>query len=120
MMFRGKVWAGVVLALIAGLTLPVSAQEQSAESYERIVTRAIDFLGSKGQAADGSYNAAAGPGVTALVTTAILRHGRSPEDPVVAKSLKYLEGFIREDGGIYALESTHKNYETCLALLCFA
>jgi len=120
MAFRGRAWGIVLFGLVAGCVFPVAAQEQSSESYERIVSRAIDFLGSKGQAADGSYNAAAGPGVTALVTTSILRHGRSPEDPVVAKSLKYLEGFIRKDGGIYAEESLYKNYETCLSLLCFA
>jgi squalene-hopene/tetraprenyl-beta-curcumene cyclase len=119
MLFRGKVWGGVVLALVAGLSLPVAAEEPT-ESYERIVSRAIDYLGSKAQAADGSYNAPAGPGVTALVTTALLRHGRSPADPIVAKSLKYLEGFVREDGGIYGPDSNYKNYETCLAILCFS
>ena len=37
----------------------------------------------------------------------------------MAKSLKYLEGFVQPDGGIYADKSTHQNYETCLAILCF-
>lgn len=87
--------------------------------YEQMVTRAIGFLATKGQASDGSYNAAAGPGVTALVTAAILRHGRSPSDPLVAKSLKYLESFVGDDGGIHAKDSFYKNYETCLAILCF-
>lgn len=90
-----------------------------ARQFEQMVTRAIGFLATKAQANDGSYSAAAGPGVTALVTTAILRHGRSPSDPVVAKSLKYLEGFVGEDGGIHAQDTFYKNYETCLAILCF-
>jgi squalene-hopene/tetraprenyl-beta-curcumene cyclase len=38
---------------------------------------------------------------------------------VVAKSLAYLEGFIQADGGIYRTETPYRNYETCLAILCF-
>lgn len=38
----------------------------------------------------------------------------------MAKSLKYLEKFVRPDGGIYAENSKHQNYETCLAIQCFA
>jgi squalene-hopene/tetraprenyl-beta-curcumene cyclase len=47
-----------------------------------------------------------------------MRSGVSPDDPTVAKALKYLAGFIQPDGGIYAPGSTHRNYETCLAVLC--
>ena len=46
--------------------------------------------------------------------------GRSADDPIVAKSLKYLEGVVQPDGGIYAPKSRLKNYETCLGVLCFA
>jgi len=97
-----------------------AATEADARAFSRAVDRAIGFLQAKGQALDGSYSAQAGPGVTALVTTAILRHGRIPDDPLVAKSLKYLEGFVREDGGIYQKDSILRNYETCLAILCFS
>ncbi len=37
---------------------------------------------------------------------------------MVAKALKYLEGFVHEDGGIYG-PGHHQNYETCVALECF-
>ena len=57
--------------------------------------------------------------VTALVTTGILQQGRSVKDPLVQKSLKYLETFVRDDGGIHPAESLHKNYDTCLSMLCF-
>jgi squalene-hopene/tetraprenyl-beta-curcumene cyclase len=103
---------------------PVFAADEpatpNAEAYGRAVDRAIDFLQNKAQASDGSYSAASGPGVTAVVTTAILRHGRSPNDPMVAKSLKYLEGFIQPDGAISLPDSQYRNYETSLALVCFA
>ncbi|MCI0362087.1 MAG: terpene cyclase/mutase family protein [Planctomycetaceae bacterium] len=107
--------------LLSLVSAPAAAalDEATAKKYEQMIDKAVGYLATKGQATDGSYNAAAGPAVTALVTTGILRHGRSPDDPVVAKSLKYLEGFVQDDGGIYAPESYYKNYETCLAILCF-
>lgn len=108
-------------AVVAGGWLaPGSASAQEAKTYDQMVSKAIEFLGTKSQAADGSYNAKAGPAITALVTAAILSHGRSPDDPQVAKALKYLEGFVREDGGIHAPETFHKNYETALGLLAFS
>jgi squalene-hopene/tetraprenyl-beta-curcumene cyclase len=73
-----------------------------------------------GQAADGSFSAQAGPGVTAIVATSILSQGRSPEDPVVAKSLQYLEKFIQPDGGIYEPKNFFNNYETSIALMAFS
>ncbi len=86
--------------------------------YERAVARGVSFLESQ-QSDDGSYSKAAGPAVTALAATALLRHGRGVNDPVVAKSLAWLTRFVQPDGGVYHPESTHRNYETCLAVLCF-
>ena len=91
-----------------------------AEAYRRAVDRAISYLATKAQTPDGSYAAFAGPGVTAVVTTGILRNGRSPGDPVVVRSLKHLEGFIQPDGGIYQRGTLYRNYETCLGILCFS
>ncbi len=53
-----------------------------------LVGRGIAFLESA-QAEDGSYSSHAGTGVTSLVTTALLRNGRTPQDPWVAKSLVF-------------------------------
>lgn len=123
-MSRRETWLLVCAILTAFQICPnsISAQQTAFDSkgYERAVGKAIDYLRTKGQAADGSYSAQAGPAVTALVTTAILQHGRSPNDPLVAKSLKYLEMFVHDDGGIYQGESLHPNYETCLAVFCFS
>jgi squalene-hopene/tetraprenyl-beta-curcumene cyclase len=88
--------------------------------FQKVVGKGIDYLLAQGQAADGSFSSQAGPGVTALATTAILAHGRKPDDPKIAKALKYLEGFIQKDGGIYKEGSTHRNYETSLAVVCFS
>ena len=73
---------------------------------------------SRGQAEDGSFNSRAGVGITALVTTGVLRHGRSPGDPLAAKSLKYLEDSVQSDGGIYEKDGMLPNYETCMVIMC--
>ncbi len=96
-----------------------SADVNAAKQYERMVSRAVEFFRTKAQAPDGSYSAAAGPGITALVATAILKHGRSADEPFIAKSLKYLEQFIEADGGLNKAGSKYRNYETCLAILAF-
>ncbi len=116
----------IMLAALVLFVAPALAAETPAASpidvqaYAQAVDRAIDFLQNKAQAPDGSYAAANGPGVTAVVTAALLRHGRTPNDPLVAKSLKYLEGFVQADGGVSLKSSMYRNYETSLALMCFA
>ncbi len=89
-----------------------------ATTIEQAVNRAADYF-KQAQAEDGSFSAASGPGVTAMVATALLQSGRSAKDPVVAKALKYVEDHLRDDGGIYGEGSRYKNYETCLAIACF-
>ena len=114
----------VFSAYLVSQTVVVSAVADTKSDGDRVrqraVTKAIDYLRQKGQAADGSFSRQSGPAVTALVTTALLRNGRSVKDPMVAKALKYMEGFVQDDGGIYHTGSTHQNYETCLAMLVFS
>ena len=80
---------------------------------------ALRFLDSR-QNKDGSWTHGTAVGITALVTNAMLRSGRSPEHPVVAAGLRHLQSHVRPDGGIYAPGSLHRNYETCIALMAFA
>ena len=118
----------VLAVVIAGSAVSLAAAADSAkpspdatmQAYRRAVDRAVEYLRAKGQAPDGSFSAAAGPGVTAVVANGLLRAGVSPEDPLLAKSLKYLEGFVQPDGGVYQKETFYANYETCLAIVCFA
>ena len=114
-------WCSLVLsalcaAVVQGAEPPAGVD---AKVYQQTVSKAVQYLQTKGQADDGSYSSQVGPAVTALVTTAILRTGRSVDDPLVAKSLKYLEGFVQPDGGISDPKSNYRNYETCLAIMCF-
>ena len=119
-MIRRRLLIGALALILPAAAVPALAGDPDARAFERSVDRAIRFLQTKGQALDGSYSAHLGPGVTALVTTAIMRHGRTPDDPLVARSLKYLEGFVHADGGIYLKGAFYRNYETCLAILCFS
>jgi len=95
-----------------------SLREVKPDQYARCVERAIGYLESHGQAQDGAFSTQAGVGVTALVTTSLLRHGRSVHDPLVAKSLRCIETFVQPDGGIYSPGGMLANYETCLAIMC--
>lgn len=89
-----------------------------ATAVQAAVDRAIQFL-TLGQEDDGSFSARAGIGPTALATLGLLRQGRTPQDPLVAKGLAYLEGFVQPSGGIHAPNGRLANYETCIAVMCF-
>lgn len=123
-----KALAVMLLALVASAR-PAGAKEPStaktgdptsSQMHQRLVDKAVSFLRTSGQADDGSYSKQAGPAVTALVTAGLLKNGRGADDPLVAKGLKYLEGFVQDDGGIGPLESNYRNYETCIAMVCFS
>jgi squalene-hopene/tetraprenyl-beta-curcumene cyclase len=111
--------ASWVLAVAAN---PCRAEEASspadAANLSQAVSRGVDFL-QQAQADDGSFSASSGPGVTAIVTTALLRSGRTAKDPLVSRSLAYLEKHRHDDGGIYQEGSRYKNYETSLSIVCF-
>jgi squalene-hopene/tetraprenyl-beta-curcumene cyclase len=83
-----------------------------------LVEKGVAFL-EKSQAEDGSFSSESGTGVTSLVTAALLKSGKTADDPVVAKALDYLKTFVQADGGIYKPGSTHRNYETCIAVTAF-
>ncbi len=90
------------------------------QAFAHMVDSAIDYLRTSGQSTDGSYSGSSTPAVTALVTTALLRHGRTVDDPMIAKALEFLEGYVQKDGGIYDPDGLYRNYETCLTVLCFS
>ncbi len=111
----------VIAACGLALAAPTYAAPPIAPDHAKIeqaVNRAANFL-KQAQATDGSFSAASGPGITAIVAAGLLRSGRTPNDPVVSKALKFLEGNVHDDGGIYQTGSNHKNYETCLAIIAF-
>lgn len=89
------------------------------ELHRKAVDEGIHYLATHGQAEDGSFSKFADTGPTSLAVTAMPRNGRSPQDPVVAKGLAFLESCVRADGGIYGMKGMFGNYETCAAIMCF-
>jgi squalene-hopene/tetraprenyl-beta-curcumene cyclase len=109
----------LVLLLGIGLNHVDVLNADDAGKRQEMIDRGVRFL-RNAQAEDGSFSSKTGPGVTGLVTASLLAAGVPQSDPLVVKSFKYLEGTRRDDGGLYALQSRHANYETCLAIMAFA
>jgi len=99
---------------------PAGTDRVDAVAVERTIHAAVAFLRAQQRSEDGSFSETSGPGITALVATALLRNGLDPADPLLARSLHYLEGFVRPDGGVYREGSLYRNYETSLAIVCFS
>jgi len=119
MMFRSVALAALGLVLMQAPW--ASAQTKvDRRQFDQVTGKAIQFLQTKGQAEDGSFSSETGPAITAMVATALMKHGRGPEDPMVSKALAYISTFAKPDGGVYSPGSTHRNYETSLAMMCFA
>lgn len=81
--------------------------------------RAIEFLRTT-QLEEGGWTLPTQPGISGLITASLLRAGVQPDDPMIVKAFKHLDSFIQEDGGIYDLKSSHRNYETSICLLAYA
>ena len=108
----------MLAALAVAMPQPAVAQTQLESRIDRLVNQGIEFLKTRGQAADGSFSGETGAAVTALCVSAILEHRpQAVDDPVVEKALEYIESKFQSDGGIYATGSHYRNYETSVAVL---
>lgn len=118
---KGMVWVAVV-GFLGLLSLPAVVRGETPAEVEalrqEIVAKGLAYLAKSGQAADGTFTKQVGSGVTSLALAAALKNGRGVDDPMVAQGLKALEGFVHDDGGIYANDRL-QNYETCVAMVCF-
>jgi squalene-hopene/tetraprenyl-beta-curcumene cyclase len=110
--------AAVVVA--AGPTRPAPAADAvgpNEQDARAVLDKAVAYL-KKHQNDDGSFAPKlGGPGVTALITAGLIHNGYGNDDPVVAKSIGYLEKSVKKDGGIY--DKRLANYTTSVALLAF-
>ncbi len=94
--------------------------EVDAAKHKQMVERSIAYLRAEGQAADGSFSDESGVGPTGLVLTSLLSVGVPADDPMVAKGLAYLERHVQPTGGVYKVDSLHRNYDTCIAIMAFS
>src|SRR5262249_23313576 len=119
---RSRVLSGLTLAVAVGLlALPAPAADPASApppaEVKAVLDKAYEAIKAK-QNDDGSFAPKlGGPGITALTGAAIVRAGRGPDDPAVAKALKYLETRVKPDGGVY--DKGLANYTTCLAIMAF-
>jgi squalene-hopene/tetraprenyl-beta-curcumene cyclase len=108
-----------VLALL-GLGVPARAAEHlgpDPKEVQAVLDKAVAYLKTH-QQEDGSFSPRiAGPGVSALVVAGLARNGVSVNNPLVAKTLAYMEKRVKKDGGIY--DRALANYTTCVALMAF-
>jgi hypothetical protein len=111
--------AGLLSALVVSVAA-IAAQpenEPTARDARPVIDKALAFLRTQ-QAPDGSFSSKrAGPGISAVVATALLRSGVSPKEPVLAAVLAYLEKNVQPDGGIY--DKILANYTTAVGVMAF-
>jgi squalene-hopene/tetraprenyl-beta-curcumene cyclase len=109
----------LLLMLITVIALPGFAQDSkpAGKDIDAVVAKAYEAMNAK-QNPDGSFAPKlGGPGITALMASALIKAGKPVDDPVVAKALAYLEKSIKPDGGVY--DKGLANYTTCLAIMTF-
>jgi squalene-hopene/tetraprenyl-beta-curcumene cyclase len=112
---------GVVLAVLV-LAPAVRAADPTAgpdpKEVRAVLDKAVAYL-RKTQKEDGSFSPQrAGPGISALAAAALLRAGVSPEDPLVARTLAYLESKVQKDGSVS--DKFLANYTTSVAVMAFS
>jgi squalene-hopene/tetraprenyl-beta-curcumene cyclase len=112
-MIRSIVYLATTSILLGSV---VAAADSPVDEMRR---RAVAFLNDR-QHEDGSWTHTSAVGITGLVTAALLDSKLTGDDPVIAAALSHLESNVRADGGVYAAESLHRNYETCIAILAFS
>ena len=116
-------WAALVLfagMAVVGTAPAADAVGTTSKDLKPVVDKAVGFLKTR-QGTDGSFSGKVpgqGPGITALVVAALLRNGVSADDPMVAGALKYLEGKVKKDGGIY--DRGLANYVTSVAMMALS
>ncbi|MEL7335924.1 MAG: hypothetical protein AAFN70_06945, partial [Planctomycetota bacterium] len=85
---------------------------------QKSIDNGIEFLKSRGADANGAFSGATGTAVTSLCVTAILKHRPAMiDDPLIKRSLAYLESNFQADGGVYRRGSKYRNYETSTGVL---
>lgn len=104
-------------AAAVALTIKPAWGRPAADSAA-LAGKAVAFLRSR-QQADGPWSPDRDePGITGLVVTGLLRSKLvTPDEPVVAKGLAYLEGMVGDEGGLGKIR--HSSYATCVALMAF-
>ncbi len=108
--------AAIAPAALATSHLAFAVAPTEADLKE-VIAKAVKFLATR-QKEDGDLSPTprAGPGITALAVSALIRNGYA-EDPVAVKGLAFLEKNVKPDGGVYS--QGLETYTTSLAIVTF-
>ncbi|MDO5554794.1 MAG: terpene cyclase/mutase family protein [Planctomycetia bacterium] len=136
LLIRGTFFGIILLSVAVGPGIcqeeSTAGQEVTAGSQEEthvppweperqaLVAKGVDYLRGQ-QRENGSFSQSprAGVGTSVIALMGLLRSGLTPDDPTVARGLRFLQSAVREDGGIYSGGGQIASYESCLALACF-
>jgi squalene-hopene/tetraprenyl-beta-curcumene cyclase len=94
----------LALAGLCNLTPSASAQTKEgpdidAKAWAAVVDKAVAYLQSS-QEPGGGWSTSSNIGVAGVVTTGLLKTGRvTPDDPIAAKALKYIESLVNPEKG---------------------
>jgi squalene-hopene/tetraprenyl-beta-curcumene cyclase len=105
--------------LIATLPARPSHAQAPADQWGPMVEKATAFL-KKNQNEDGSWSLQNKRGVTGIVVTGLIRTGTGPDDPAVAKGIKFIESLINVKQGHIAgndEKATLINYTTSINVM---
>ncbi|MEX0776434.1 MAG: prenyltransferase/squalene oxidase repeat-containing protein [Phycisphaeraceae bacterium] len=108
----------LVALLTAVFTVPALAIDDAhAAKARQAIDKGIAYLKTT-QGEDGSWTPKIGPGVTALVLSVMLDQPNvKADDPAVQKAVKFVMGFVKDDGGIHAGFLENYNTSICLSAL---
>lgn len=105
----------------SGAAVVFRSPDQTNQAIDSSVSVGISFLKNRGQAADGSFSPESGVAVTALCVRAILENRPTEVDsPAIQKAIDVILANVQSDGGIYVKGSSHRNYETSIAVSALA
>lgn len=98
-------------------------QTAQASDIDAVAAKAVAYL-RKTQEENGGWSTKLSPGVTGIVVTGLIRGGNvSPDDPMVAKGLKYIEGLINTEAGHIAGNNPRvqlQNYVTSVNVMALS
>jgi squalene-hopene/tetraprenyl-beta-curcumene cyclase len=98
-------------------------QTAQASDIDAVAAKAVAYL-RKTQEENGGWSTKLSPGVTGIVVTGLIRGGNvSPDDPMVAKGLKFIEGLINTEAGHIAGNNPRvqlQNYVTSVNVMALS
>jgi squalene-hopene/tetraprenyl-beta-curcumene cyclase len=116
---RSVLFAGVGLLSAFLLTTERPVEAADTKTMDATIEKALAYL-KKAQADDGSWSSAKSPGCTGIIVTGLLESGKvTPDDPMVAKALKYIESLVNEKGHIAGKDPKNQllNYVTSVNVM---